>query len=72
MTSDRETVGSVDPDPFVAALECAAHDDEPFTDADQAASEEGWREHQRGESASVVDSRRLITARIDSDTRSDD
>lgn len=38
---------------FEAVLECAELDDEPFTAADRAASDRGWREHLGGESLSL-------------------
>jgi len=36
-------------DPMVAALEAAPLDDEPYTENDRVASDEGWAAYQRGE-----------------------
>jgi hypothetical protein len=40
-------------DPMVAALEAAPFDDEPYTEDDRAASDEGWAAYQRGEAIKV-------------------
>jgi hypothetical protein len=40
-------------DPVVAAFEAAPVDDEPYTDEDRAASDEGWAAYQRGEAIKV-------------------
>lgn len=42
-------------DPFEAALEGAAIDDEPFSEADREASETGWHEYLKGEFSSLDD-----------------
>jgi hypothetical protein len=41
-------------DPFVATLEAAPFDDEPYTGEDRADSEEGWAAYQRGEGINVA------------------
>lgn len=41
-------------DPMLAALEAAPYDDEPYTDDDRAASEEGWAAYERGEGVKVT------------------
>lgn len=38
---------------MVAAFEAAPVDDEPYTDGDRAASDEGWDAYQRGEAIKV-------------------
>ena len=40
-------------DPVVAAFEAAPMDDEPYTDEDRTASDEGWDAYQRGEAIKV-------------------
>jgi hypothetical protein len=40
-------------DPVVAAFEAAPLDDEPYTDEDRTASDEGWAAYQRGEAIKV-------------------
>lgn len=40
-------------DPVVAAFEAAPVDDEPYTDEDRAAADEGWNAYQRGEAIKV-------------------
>ena len=52
-------------DPFLAALEAAEFDDEPFTAEDRAAADEGWREYQRGESSSLDEVRRRLLGDAD-------
>jgi hypothetical protein len=44
-------------DPLVARLEAALADDEPYTEDDRAASEEGVSAHRRGESVRLSDLR---------------
>ena len=40
-------------DPVVAALEAAPFDDEPYTEDDRAASDEGWAAYQRDEAVKI-------------------
>ncbi len=49
--SDKNATHPVTPveDPFLAALEAAEWDDEPYTDEERAASQQGWEEYLRGE-----------------------
>lgn len=47
-------------DPFLAALDAAAHDDEPFTDDDRAAVQAGMAAYGRGESRSWTDVRQSL------------
>jgi hypothetical protein len=42
-------------DPLTAALEAAPLDDEPLTDEDRAAAEEGWAAYRRGEAVDLDD-----------------
>ncbi|MGH2852821.1 MAG: hypothetical protein ACRDLF_01330 [Solirubrobacteraceae bacterium] len=44
-------------DPMVAALEAIPFDDEPYTDEDRAASDEGWAAYQRGEAVGIAELR---------------
>lgn len=47
-------------DPFLAAHEAAEWDDEPYTDEDRAAAEEGWQAYLRGESSPWEEVRREL------------
>ena len=40
-------------DPMVAVLEAAPFDDEPYTEDDRTASDEGWEAYQHGEAIKV-------------------
>lgn len=59
-------------DPFLAALEAAELDDEPFTDEERAAVEEGEAQFRRGESVPwEVVRRELLGEEIESADASD-
>jgi hypothetical protein len=40
-------------DPLVAVLEAAPLDDEPYTEEDETASDEGWAAYQQGEAVKL-------------------
>jgi hypothetical protein len=40
-------------DPLIAALEAAPGDDEPYTDDEAAASQEGWAAYRHGEAVTL-------------------
>ena len=63
MTDDEQD------DPFLAALQSAPIDDEPFTDEDCAAAEAGWSEYRRGEASPLEDVRRRILSGSEADKR---
>lgn len=48
------TLADASGDPIAWMLNHAPLDDEPYTDDDRAASEEGWAAYQRGEAVSVA------------------
>jgi hypothetical protein len=47
-------------DPFLAALTAAEDDDEPYTDAQRATAQAGWKEFERGEAVSWEEVRREL------------
>lgn len=47
-------------DPFLAALEAAPYDDEPYTDEERAAVEEGEAQYRRGEYDTLENVRRRL------------
>ena len=49
-------------DPFLAALDAAEWDDEPYTNEDRAASRQGWEEYLRGETVPWEAVRRELLA----------
>ncbi len=57
-------------DPFLAALEAAKIDEEPFTAEDRAAADAGWREYERGESSPLEEVRRRLLGDASSGHRS--
>jgi len=56
----RATDVNVASDPFLAALEDAEFDDEPYTDQEKAAVEAGWEEYQCGETIPWEEFRREL------------
>lgn len=50
-------------DPLVAALEATPIDDEPYTEGDEAASNEGWAAYRRGEAVELSE----LRAELESD-----
>lgn len=55
-------------DPFLAALDAAPLDDEPFTPEDREAADAGWSEYLRGESSPLDAVRRRLLDEAESDT----
>ena len=54
-------------DPFLAALDAAPIDDEPFTAEDRAAADAGWSEYRRGEASPLADVRRRLLSGSEAD-----
>ena len=60
--SATQTLKELQEDPWAWALKNAEFDDEPYTDADRAATERAWAGYKRGEFITTVELDLLLDA----------